>query len=75
MGLVRRNSLDGEGEAYLTKLACSQSPAGHARWSLRLLAGKLVELEVVEEISHETVRRAMKKTKATLSENNQMTDY
>jgi transposase len=54
--------LDGEKQARLTALACSKAPAGHARWSLRLLAERLVELEVVESISYETVRRAMKKT-------------
>jgi hypothetical protein len=54
--------LDGEGEACLVKLACSQAPRGHARWTLRLLADKLVELQVVDAISHETVRRVMKKT-------------
>jgi hypothetical protein len=53
--------LDGQQEARLTALACSTPPAGHARWSLRLLADRLVELEVVEAISHETVRRALKK--------------
>jgi hypothetical protein len=53
--------LQGAGEARLTQLACSAPPAGHARWTLRLLAARLVELEVVEEISHETVRRALKK--------------
>jgi transposase len=54
--------LDGEREARLVKLACSQPPKGRARWTLRLLAGRLVELDVVDSISHETVRRAMKKT-------------
>lgn len=53
--------LDGEKEARLTALACSQAPPGHARWTLRLLAERLVELEVVDAISHETVRRALKK--------------
>jgi transposase-like protein len=53
--------LDGEQQARLTALACSQPPAGHARWTLRLLAERLVELEVVDTISHETVRRALKK--------------
>jgi hypothetical protein len=47
----------------LTALACSTAPRGHARWSLRLLAERLVELEVVETISHETVRRALKKAR------------
>lgn len=54
--------LDGAAEAQLVKLACSAAPAGYARWTLRLLAKKLVELEVVDSISHETVRRTMKKT-------------
>ena len=53
--------LDGEREARLTALACSRPPKGLARWSLRLLAERLVELEVVEAVSHETVRRALKK--------------
>lgn len=53
--------LDGEVEAQLTKLACSPAPEGHARWTLRLLAERLVELEAVESISHETVRRGLKK--------------
>jgi len=51
----------GEQEARLTQLACSAAPPGHARWTLRLLADRLVELEIVESISHETVRRALKK--------------
>jgi hypothetical protein len=54
--------LDGEQEARLVALACSQPPEGHARWSLRMLADRLVELEVVEDISHQTVRRTLKKT-------------
>ena len=53
--------LGGENEARLTALACSQPPRGLARWSLRLLAARLVELEVVESVSHETVRRTLKK--------------
>jgi transposase len=54
--------LDGDKQAQLVKLACSQPPQGRARWTLRLLAERLVELEVVDAISHEAVRRAMKKT-------------
>jgi hypothetical protein len=54
--------LDGEAEARLTALACSQAPPGYARWSLRLLADHLVILEIVDSISHETVRRVLKKT-------------
>jgi transposase len=58
-----RRKLDGEQEARLIALACSEPPEGHARWSLRLLADKLVELEVVEEeVSYQTVRRILKKT-------------
>ena len=54
--------LDGEQEARLVALACSEPPEGQARWSLRLLADRLVELEVVEEVSYQTVRRILKKT-------------
>ena len=54
--------LDGEQEARLVAVACTEPPAGAARWSLRLLADELVELEVVEEISYQTVRRVLKKT-------------
>jgi len=54
--------LDGEAEARLTALACSPAPRGHVRWTLRLLAEHLVTLHVVDSISHETVRQALKKT-------------
>jgi hypothetical protein len=54
--------LDGEAEARLTALACSPAPRGHARWTLRLLAEHLVSLDVVDSISHETVRQVLKKT-------------
>jgi DNA-binding transcriptional ArsR family regulator len=58
-----RRRLDGEQEARLIALACSEPPEGQARWSLRLLADKLVELEIVEEeVSYQTVRRTLKKT-------------
>jgi len=59
---VYERALDGRQEAHLVALACSQPPAGHARWSLRLLAGELVRLEVVETVSHEAVRQTLKKT-------------
>ncbi len=62
---VYMRKLDGEHEARLIALTCSEPPAGHARWTLRLLADKLVELEVVEAVSHETVRRALKKTSSS----------
>ena len=54
--------LDGRGEAQLIALACRQPPDGSSRWALRLLADELVELGVVESISHETVRQTLKKT-------------
>jgi hypothetical protein len=59
---VYPRALDGEAEARLVALACSTPPAGQARWTLRLLAGELVRLEVVEAVSHETVRRTLKQT-------------
>jgi transposase len=59
---VYERALDGRQEAHLVALACSQPPDGHARWSLRLLAGDLVRLEVVETVSHEAVRQTLKKT-------------
>jgi len=54
--------LDGEQEARLAALACSAPPEGHKRWTLRLLADRLVELEVVESVSYETVRQVLKQT-------------
>jgi hypothetical protein len=59
---VYDRALDGNQEAHLVALACSVPPDGHARWSLRLLADTLVGLEVVDTISHATVRRTLKKT-------------
>ena len=53
---------DGDFEAHLIALSCSEPPEGFARWSLRLLADKAVELNYIEGISHETVRRILKKT-------------
>ena len=57
-----RPKLDGEQEARLITLACSEPPDGRGRWTLRLLADALVELELVDTISHETVRQTLKKT-------------
>ena len=54
--------LDGEGEAKVIATRLGQPPAGYGRWTLRLLAEHLVELEIVESISHETVRQVLKKT-------------
>ena len=58
----REKLLDGEQEAQLIALRLGQPPKGFANWTLRLLAGRLVELEIVDTISHETVRRTLKKT-------------
>jgi transposase len=58
----RERILDGRGEARLITLACSQPPGGRDRWTLRLLADRLVELQVVPSISEQTVRRTLKKT-------------
>lgn len=57
-----RPKLDGEQEARLITLACSQPPDGRGRWTLRLLADAMVELEVVDSLSYETVRQTLKKT-------------
>ena len=57
--------LDGKGEAQLIALCCGPAPEGRARWTLRLLAGRLVELEVVDAICHETVRAVLKKTNSS----------
>lgn len=54
--------VDGDVEAHLIALSCGEPPKGHARWSLRLLADKAVELQYVQAISYETVRRTLKKT-------------
>jgi transposase len=55
--------LDGKAEAHLIALACSDPPEGHAQWSVRLLADRMVVLEYVERVSRETVRRTLKKTR------------
>ena len=57
---------DGEFEAHLIALSCSEPPSGYAQWSLRLLADKVVELRYVESISYETVRRVLNKTNLNL---------
>lgn len=61
----REKILDGAKEAHLIALACTQAPPGRSRWTLRLLADKLVELQIVEGISYETVRQALKKTSSS----------
>ena len=60
-----RRKLDGEAEAHLIALACSEPPPGRARWTIRLLAEKLVELEIVDSIGRETVRTTLKKTRSS----------
>ena len=57
---------DGDFEAHLVALSCSEPPEGFARWSLRLLADKVVELKYIDSVSHETIRRVLKKTKSSL---------
>jgi hypothetical protein len=62
--LSRERKLDGEGEARLITLACSEPPDGRDRWTLELLAGELVRLKVVDSISDQTVRRTLKETRS-----------
>ena len=64
----RRKKLDGQGEAHLIALACSQPPKGRAGWTLQMLADGLVEMEIVDRISTETVRRTLKKLPQALAE-------
>ena len=65
---VYKKKVDGDLEARLIALSCSEAPEGFSRWSLRMLADKAVELEYVEAISHETVRRLLKKRIETVEE-------
>lgn len=58
----RERKLDGAAEARLLAVACSEPPEGRVRWTLRLLAGRMVELQVVDTLSYETVRQTLKKT-------------
>jgi hypothetical protein len=64
---VYERSFDGRAEARLIALACSEAPEGRERWSMRLLADKAVELGIVEGVSHETVRKTLKKTNSALT--------
>ncbi len=59
---VYEKKIDGDVEAHLIAMSCSEPPVGFARWSLRLLSEKIVTLEYLEKVSHETVRKALKKT-------------
>ena len=58
---AHRRKITGDEEAHLIALCCSQAPEGHERWTLRMLADRLVELDIVDSISHETVRQTLKK--------------
>ena len=58
---VHRRKITGEEEAHLIALCCSKAPEGHHTWTLRMLADKMVELDIVESISHETIRQTLKK--------------
>jgi Homeodomain-like domain len=62
---VYQRTLDGAAEAHLLALTCSTPPEGAGRWSLRLLAERMVELDYVEAVSHETVRQTLKKTNSS----------
>jgi transposase len=59
-----QRKLDGDGEAPLVALACQKPPEGRSRWTLQLLADRMVQLEYVDEISYQTVRRTLKKTRS-----------
>ncbi len=61
----RPRKLDGAAEARLTQIACSEAPAGRARWTLSLLADKMVELKVFESVSKSTIQRGLKKTNSS----------
>ena len=60
-----RRLIDGKAEAHLIALACGEPPAGHGGWTLRLLANRMVTLEYCDTLSHETVRRVLKKTNSS----------
>ena len=68
--LSKLRKIDGEAEAHLIALACSEAATGYSRWTLRLLAEQMVVLEYVETISHESVRQVLKKTKLNLGYKN-----
>jgi transposase len=61
----RERILDGRAEAKLIALACSAAPGGRESWTMQLLADKLIELKIVDEVSDETVRRTLKKTRSS----------
>ena len=69
---TKEPKIDGDVEAKLVTLACSETPEGYARWSLRLLAEKMVELKYVDSISHEAIRQVLKKMNLSLGKKNDL---
>ena len=65
---IYKRNIDGETEARIIALSCSQPPEGFARWSLRMLADKAIELDYIDTVSHETVRSVLKKRNKTVEE-------
>ena len=65
---IYEKKTDGDFEAHIVALCCSKPPEGYAKWSLRLLASKAVEFEYIESVSHETIRRVLKKTNLSRGE-------
>jgi predicted hydrolase (HD superfamily) len=63
---AHRRKITGDEEAHLIALYCSQVPDDHARWTLRMLADKMVELDIIDSVSHETIRQTLKKMHLTL---------
>jgi transposase len=63
---VHRRKITGDEEAHVIALYCSQAPEGHERWTLRLLADRMVELDLIDSVSHETIRRTLKKMNLNL---------
>jgi transposase len=59
---AKASKMDGDFEAHLIAISCSKAPEGFVRWSLRMLADKMVELKYADKVSHETIRRVLKKT-------------
>jgi len=65
---IYERKLDGEFEAHVIAMSCGSPPEGYARWSLRLLADKAVELKYIDTVSHETIRQLLKKTNSSLGQ-------
>ena len=63
---AHRRKITGDEEAHLIALCCSPAPEGHERWTLRMLADRMVELDIVDSVSHETIRQTLKKMNVNL---------